>query len=60
MVKRLWFRLQQCFVLLACCLAMGPLKWELLDIYFFTYIGVRNFRNTSAMRVIFFLKMFKM
>ena len=33
----------------------GPLKRESLDIYFTTYFRVRNFLNTSAMRVIFLL-----
>ena len=30
-----------------------------LDIYLTTFFGVHNFKNISAMRVIFFLKMLK-
>ena len=41
------------------CFSKGPLKPEFLDSYLTTFFGVRNFVNTSAMRVIFFLKMFK-
>ena len=37
----------------------GPLKRDFLDIYLTTLIRVRQFKNTSAMRLIFFLKMFK-
>ena len=36
-----------------------PLKRYFLDIYFITFFGVRNFRNTSAMRAFFFWKTFK-
>ena len=36
-----------------------PLRRDFLDVDLTTFFGVTNFRNTSAMRVIFFLKMFK-
>ena len=36
-----------------------PLKQEFFDISFTTVFGVRNFRNTSAMRRMFFLKILK-
>ena len=41
---------------LPCHLSRGPLKWEFLDIYLTTYFGVRQFKNTSAMKVMFFWK----
>ena len=41
-------------------LVEGPVKLEFFDIYSTTFFGVRNFGNTSAMRVIFLLKNFKM
>ena len=37
----------------------SPLKRDFLGFYLTTFFGVRKFKNTSAMRVIFFLKMFK-
>ena len=40
-------------------LSKGPLKQDFLDIYLTTFSGVRNFGKKSAMRVIFFLKMFQ-
>ena len=46
-------------VRLPCYLWKGPLKRNFLDIYLTTFFGVRKFRNTSAITVIFFLKMFK-
>ena len=39
---------------LPCHLSKGPLKWEFLDIYLSTSFGVRNLKNTLAMRVILF------
>ena len=42
-----------------CYLLKGPLKWDFLDIYLTTFFGVHKFKNTSAMRVMFSLKMFK-
>ena len=50
--KRVWAQLP-------CCFSKGPLKKDFLNIYLITFFGVRNFGNTSAMRVIFFLKIFK-
>ena len=44
---------------LPCYLSKGPLKRDFLDIYLTTFFQVRKFENTSAMRVIFFLKMLK-
>ena len=44
---------------LLCCLWKGPLKLDFLDIYLTAFFGVRNFGNTWAIRLIFFLKMFK-
>ena len=40
-------------------LSNDSLKRDFLDIYLTTFFGVRKFKNTSTMRVIFFLKMFK-
>ena len=37
----------------------GPLKRDCLDIYLTMPFGLRKFINTSAMRVIHFLKIFK-
>ena len=44
---------------LSCFLSTGSLKRDFLDIYITTSFRVRKFKNTSAMRVIFFLEMFK-
>ena len=44
---------------LACFLSKGPLKGDFLEICLTTFFGVRNFENTSAMRSIFSLKLFK-
>ena len=44
---------------LPCCLSKGPLKGNFLDIYLITFLGIRNFENKFAMRVMIFLKMFK-
>ena len=44
---------------LPCCLSKGPLKRDFLDIYLTTFFAVRIFANTSAMKVIFFLKLFE-
>ena len=44
---------------LPCYLLKCPLKRAFLYIYLTTFFGVRQFKNTSPMRVIFFLKMFK-
>ena len=44
---------------LPCHLSKGPLKWDFIDIYLTSFFAVHQFKYTSAMRVIFFLKMFK-
>ena len=44
---------------LACCFSTDALNWDFLGIYLVMLLGVHNFRNTSAMRVIFFSKMFE-
>ena len=41
------------------CFSKGALKKDFLNIYLITFFRVRNFRNTSAIRVIFFLRIFK-
>ena len=42
---------------LPCCLLKGTVKRQFLDIYLRMFFGVRNFGNTLAMTVIFFLEM---
>ena len=37
----------------------GPLRRDFLDIHLTKFFGVRKFKDTSAMRVIYFLKMLK-
>ena len=37
----------------------GTLKQDFLEICLTTFFVVRNFRDTSAMRVVFYLKMIK-
>ena len=50
MLNSVWTRLP-------CWMSKGPLKRDFLDIYRTTFFGVRNFENTSAMRVnVFFWK----
>ena len=44
---------------LPCSLSEGPQKKDFLDNYLTTFLGARNFENTSPMRVSFFLKMFQ-
>ena len=44
---------------LPCYLLKGPLKGDFLDIYLNTFFGVPKWKNTSRMRVITFLKIFK-
>ena len=58
-VKVLSFSFEKCFSPFAMLLVKGSLKRDFLDIYLTTYFCVRKFRNTSGMRVIFFLKIFK-
>ena len=59
MLKLLSFRFQHYFGPLPCYLSKGPLKRDFLDIYLTTFYAVPKFKNTSAMRGIFVLKMFK-
>ena len=40
-------------------LSKGPLKWDFLNIYLTTSFRLWKFKNTSAMSVFLFLKMFK-
>ena len=59
MVKLVSFRFQRWLIPFTICKSKGPLKREFLDIFLTTFFTIRNFGNTSAMRVIFFLKVFK-
>ena len=59
MVKVLSFRLQQCFGTFNMLLVEGPFETEFLDIFLTTFSLVHKFKNTWAMRVIFFLKLVK-
>ena len=59
MVKVLSFKFQHIWARLPCCSSKDPLKQDFLDIDLTTFFGVSNFGNTSAMRVIFSLKIFK-
>ena len=54
MVKVVWFRFQQCLVPLTCCFTKGPLKEDFLETFLTTFLRVRNFANTSAVRVTFY------
>ena len=45
---------------LACCLSKGLVKEDFLEICLTAFFGVRHFRNTSAMKVIFFRKCSKL
>ena len=40
-------------------LSKGPMRPDFLNIYLTTFFKVRKFKNRSAMRVIFLLKMIK-
>ena len=42
------------FAPLTCCFLKGPLKGDFLEICLTTFLRVRNWRNTSDVRVIFF------
>ena len=61
MAKVLPFRFELFFGCkrLPCYLSKGPIKRDFLDIYLTTFFGVCKFKNTSDMRVIFFLEMIK-
>ena len=56
-VLSLWF--QHCFIPLPCSLSKRLLEGDFIDIYLTTFFGVRKFKNTWAIRVIFFLKLVK-
>ena len=62
--EQIWQRLRcadfnSLFALLQCFLFKTPLKWDFKRIYLITFFGDGSLGTTSAMRVIFFLKMFK-
>ena len=59
MVKEVSLKFEQCFGAFTMLLLSDPLKRDFLGIVLTMFLGVRNFGNTSAMRVIFFLKMFQ-
>ena len=60
MVKVLLFRFQKFLDRLPCYLSKGPPKGNFLEIYVTSFCGVRKFKNTSAMKVILFLKCSKL
>ena len=53
------FRFQHFWSHWPCCFSKVPLKEEFFDIYLTMFFGIHNFGNTLAMRVIFYLKVFK-
>ena len=59
MVKVLSSSFEQGLARLTRYFSKGPFKQDFLDTYLTTFFGVRKFKNTAPMRVIFFLKMFK-
>ena len=59
MLKVLLLRSEQCLGPFTMLPSNGLQKQDFLDIYLTTVFGVRNFKNTSAMSVIFLFKMFK-
>ena len=59
MVKVALCRFQQSLGPFAMFFLKRPLKRDFTDIYLITFFGDGNLGTTSAMRVIFFLKMFK-
>ena len=59
MVNLVSFRFQQCLVPLTMFPVERSPETDFLGRYLTTFFGVRNFGNTSAMRDIIFLKMFK-
>ena len=56
MLKLVSFIFQHSLIPFTFCFSKGPLKCDFLDIYLTTFFGIRNFGNTTAMWVIFFLK----
>ena len=59
MVKVAFSRFQQSLGPFACLLWKTPLKRAFTGIYLITFFGEGDLETTLAMRVIFFLKMFK-
>ena len=60
MIKMLPFRdFNSVWAPLPCCLSKCSPEQDFLDNYLTTFFGFHNFQNTSASRVTFFLKMFK-
>ena len=59
MVRVLSLRFQQCFDLFTVLVLKGFPETDILDIYLTAFFGVRKFKNTSTIRVIFFWKMFE-
>ena len=59
MVKVALCRFQQSLGPFACLLWKTPLKRDFTGIYLITFFGEGDLETTFAMRVIFFLKMFK-
>ena len=60
MVKVLSFRFQQCFGPFTMLLVEGSSERDFLEIYLTTFFGVRKFKNTSPMRVMFLSKCSKL
>ena len=59
MLKLLSFKFQESLGPFTFLFWKGPLKQDFLDIDLTSLFEVRNVGNTSAMRVIFFLRMLK-
>ena len=59
MVKVRSSRFQQCFCPFTMLFVEDYSEFDFSDIYVIPFFGEGNFGNTSAMRVIFFLKMLK-
>ena len=59
MAKEVSLKFEQCLGAFTMLLFVGYSERDFLGIYLTMFLGVRNFGNTSAMRVIFFLKMFQ-
>ena len=59
MVKVLSFKFQQYVGLFTMLVIQRFSETNILDIYLTAFFGVLKFENTSAMRLNFFLKMFK-
>ena len=56
MVKVVPFRSQKCLVPLTYFFQKGPPKRGVLEICLTMFFGVSNFKNTSGIKIIFFLK----